>query len=430
MKTLLLLVIMFMVYGYSYQATLRGVDYSSVRQAGMGMAYTAIANDEATLFVNPAGIGVKKRLFQIEEPDLITYFFPIKLAYSQNLLHSLVFSDPPLSDYISVGQNNLAYSVNIHSPTDLTIIGDFWGVSFFTRGIINIFNSDNIADIFGQFKVNSQLNVAFNVYSFSLVSNEDFHIGIGAKLLYLIQAEKLKSNLQIADQLNELFNNPTRRTMIDIISRNINYFEGFAFGIDVGLLWEIHLGDTEHQINLGVVMQDAPTYAFSTVLATHVVMEKIYSTLCKGLYEQVNITVGDVDELCRYERDSFTGADSWFYKFNLKTGIAYILPDFLGKFFSDTTVAFDVHRIGDTDYSFAEMYHVGISTTVFDATDTRTGYSYRMNLSLGVSQNQFNAGYLIHLNLYQIGYNYFREVIPQTGGRSIHRHELTFAFYF
>lgn len=411
---------LFFSWLFPYKPILRSPEVLSVRSIGMGWAYTAIANDETLLHSNPAGIGISRKLFQFNKDDSIFYFFPIKFGYSENIFHSLI-SGQGISRYINAVENQLSSSLEFNSLTDFVYIGDVWAISFITRGFMNIFQGEDIDKTDYQLKAFSQIKFGFKIYSFSFISDEDFHIAMATKVMYLLQIEKQLSREKINERILSILRTriPSLQDINDILIEANNYFEGFAFGVDFGLLWEIHLGDSDHQINLGIMVEDAPTFAISIDGVTDHIMELLFPAFC-GIY---------FDSNCQYDEDNFNGSEYTYFQVNGKFGIAYILPDYWGGFFSDTVFAFDIHRIGDSYYSFSRMYHVGFSTTIFDMTDQRTGYSYRLNLSAGISQNQFNAGYLVHLNKYQIGYNYFREKMLYTD-EIIKRHVFTFAFYF
>lgn len=100
-----------------------------------------------------------------------------------------------------------------------------------------------------------------------------------------------------------------------------------------------------------------------------------------------------------------------------------------GAIFEILFLALDVHRIGTPDYTISDIFHFGVSTSFFDFTDEKTGYGYRMNLSMGVNQNQFNSGVLFHLKYFGIAYNYYREKLLKRDGH-IRHHVFTFAWYF
>lgn len=413
---------------FGFKPTLLSTEFLSVRQMGMGKAYTAVANDETLLQANPAGIGVRK-MFQKDDVDSIFYFLPFKVGISSGLYQA--FSGD-LSGLFDVGKQRSDVSLDLDDLvfTDFVYAGNFWALSIFTRLYGDVYSTGDMISAYFDIKFISQINVGFNVHSFSILSEDDLHIGVSGKLSYQAQFNKNKTTTEIYNIYKQLLGDLTRITpekVGDIIGSVLNNFMGVGIGLDIGAIWEISIQD-EHQVNVGMMLEDFPTYGISVSSLFSDLYSRLSREVCKKTLANNPIANNEIiNSLCDFGDELFP--ESTFFLPNFKVGVAYFLPNYLGSYFRDTLFAIDVHRIGTPDYTISDIFHFGISTSIFDFTDEETGYGYRMNLSMGVNQNQFNTGVLFHLKYFEMAYNYYREKLLKRDGH-IRRHVLTFAWYF
>ncbi len=127
---------------------------TGARAAGMGEAYTAVANDILALYYNPAG------LVQIKRPELLASYSQLHVGLKDNsqIGRSILSYAHPIPKYgsIGVGYFNLQLS-NLYSE-DVTVLGYATAMKFYTNAGINlkILHKKIGSDIYTQNAINPE----------------------------------------------------------------------------------------------------------------------------------------------------------------------------------------------------------------------------------------------------------------------------------
>lgn len=250
-KTLLALFCLFCGGAFSANASL---DYRPLAQSPranlMGKAFTAIADDEFTLFYNPAALG-RNRGAQVSPINL-------SFALTNALDDSDRFKDFP-SEAVDIAERVMDYPLHLNLQTAPGVKMGGFALSFFANSTTNIVLQNNVIpmmDIDYRFDRGFVLGYAFNItpQGVRMVGMGPSH---GHRLSLGASAKFLRRDAMV-DQYNffgtGLLNAIVDASDISEIRKNLGYSKGKALGTDIGLEYGYR---TQHsEFTLGLAMMD------------------------------------------------------------------------------------------------------------------------------------------------------------------------------
>ena len=373
---------------------LKSPDILSIQAMGMGGAFTAIANDEMSLFINPASIALSDRF--LLKKDNYLYFSPTFLDLQPFLTKAnrdyLSFKLEDKSIFLQTNElpnvKNFSFMLNFveasfrYYPFEVILISfaDINKISLNNRltlqSYIDIITTTQIA--FGW----SPFNIRNITFTSNIIGN--FYTGISLRLFHLT------SSLGI---VNEVF---TFEKALSPLKTSKDYFlisqSGFGLGVDLGTIFEIvfeQASKYKHTLRFGLATLDVPSLLF-------------------------------------------TEEETEFLFPNIKIGIAYIFPNYLkfskytSNLFTNTTISSDFNRLIDLDYESFTKFHIGFSTNILDFEVFKT------NIATGINKGYLTGSITMYgFNYYKIFYLLYQdELLTYTGLSPNIRHQIGFSFYY
>lgn len=230
-----------LLFSFQVKALMYNPRGLSVRALGMGGAYTALVNDDDSLYYNPAGYG-KMSGFQwvILDPNLGLNGLN---AYSE---YSDLFANSS-TDMASV--LNALYGKNIWAHTGMKTLISIGGLSFGAYGNADInLNLENPA--YPNLYANYYLDYAYVAgFGFEFVPQV---FSMGAQLRYI---NRSGGQIPIGPSSLALLNSNT-------IEEAINQSQGTAYGLDLGMQFEIPVNGKP---TIGVMWRDIGDTTFKTI---------------------------------------------------------------------------------------------------------------------------------------------------------------------
>jgi hypothetical protein len=356
----------------------------TMRQRGMGDAFTAVADDFYLLYTNPAGLAEKKNL-EVKEDGGIVQIPPLNLSlgvqqdvvtnYSaaKKLVDTL--SEPSqdassISTYLnaisSFNRMNIGFMVE-EVILPFGYVGENFGFNFPPTSVdLNVKPVIGLQpEVYLNLSVYSQFIIGFSPIHFDLLGEDNFHIGFGIKGmgvgLFEGSADLGKMVTWMADQDQAL----------DYVLDNTKV--GPGLGLNVGALWTLDNG-----LRFGLSVLDAPSVF---------------------LLADFN-PAGSV----QFTTDSITFAYP-----NLKAGVAYNLqlqkffPDFPEWLLDNIIFSLDFSNIVDPRYRFWAKTHLGMSFNLF-----RTKF-FGWNFSTGLNKGYWTCSTSIKLLIFHLSYAFWQD---------------------
>jgi hypothetical protein len=381
----------------------RSHEYMSIRQMGMGNAYTAIADDYFLMDVNPAGLARKTRFFQTKEKKGILQIPILNLSGGisgklvegiNNLKNSIESSDgkDPISSLFYVGEqtDRLPFSGILRMPFDWGYIGYKYG--FKADSYIESYSTAQLEyplDVKTSQEVGSEFKFGIAPVTLSLLGKQNLHIGGTIKFLSFSIIEDLVTTGEAGGwfDTNKQVNHGKLRNWTDDIND-----VGLGLSLSVGCLWDVF-----ENWSFGISVID---------MLSVVSINRVPYAIKNNKFLEYDKTVMLVP--------------------NVKTGVAYRLPFSLKNFFKNTVFAIDYSRWFDPGYSFFTRLHIGASTDVFHTK------LFGMNISMGLNQGYFTFSTMFKLlTVVRFGYVYFQEAGGiDSGSICIERHIFEAAIKF
>ncbi|RKX78176.1 MAG: hypothetical protein DRP87_07100, partial [Spirochaetes bacterium] len=319
----------------------------TLRQRGMGDAFTAVSDDYYLLFTNPAGLSQKKNLKVKETGGIVQLpLLNIGLGVQSDTLKAVREVQDLITELEGVGGDGEEGASTIITFIDLLgnldrknigitieepiipfgFVGNRFGFNFApTMVSFNIKPIPGLApEVYLDVEAYTQLILGFNPFRFDIFQKDDLNIGFAIKVVGLGMFE---GTADFASAFNWM-EDPSKA--VDYLSDNVE--AGVGIGLDFGILWKFRGG-----INVGVSVLDAPTYFW----------------------------------LIDY--DPFTQSPSLYNKFafpNLRTGISYNLklenlwkgkPPWL---LENLVIAFDITNWLDPQYRIRTKTHLGATVNI------------------------------------------------------------------
>jgi len=346
----------------------------SIRQMGMGGAYTAVCNDEQILSQNPAGLYHMPKQFEDEKsPALIELPIINVMAGVPVRLVDRMDSIIDTVNYIRKGKVDMDGAFRIMSSIDRLPVGFLLSLpldfKILTKRIGISLDTSMDMDILPVYGLPPSVNVeSRNCAEFKVgIAIIEKTIGPGVlKAGAAVKAISIASfedyiDIGTAVDLGGSGNNIQQKLMEYV---NENALVGYGAGANLGVLYTIF-----EDITVGVAANDAPTYLFRKSFSTNTV----------------------------YKGD--------FLMPNIKIGVSYHLPFSLGFLLNNTVIACDLQNLFNRkEYSFPAKIHIGAST---DLISTRL---FAINIAAGLNKGYGTVSTSLKLiRGLRIGVGYWQE---------------------
>ena len=219
----------------------------------MGDAYTTLADDEFTLFYNPAtlgrNLGVKLNFLNptIAGNNVLKYSdtfsdFPDNdsSAIAERILGFPIYFRTGIAPYIKVGRFGFSFLADVSFGMELNnAVHPVLGVDYrydrgFVIGYAYTWGKANKSKKKGRFRKNS--------------GGKSNSLGIGAKY---IKREGIKRNFHLfSTEVIELVDNT--ESSFDAIKDQLGYAEGASWGFDIGYEKSVRAGNTDYKFGISV----------------------------------------------------------------------------------------------------------------------------------------------------------------------------------
>lgn len=382
-KIIMILLLLISVGMFTFADELLRVPYPmTLRQRGMGDAFTAVSDDYYLMFTNPAGLGEKKNL-EVKEDGGIVQVPPLNIlaGASTDVVNSIPQIEQLIDSFSSSDTESQLTSVfdtmslvnrsNIGVIAEELIIpfgyvGKNFGFNAFPTSI-DVSLSPVISlqpHLYLNVAAYSQIMFGFSPINFDLAGEDNFHIGFGLKAMGVGLFE---ATVGIGEAISWMEN---ESEALEFLSSNI--YAGPGFGLNIGALWALDNG-----LRFGLSVSDAPSVFF----------------------------LADLDSPT--ESVAFNKV-TWGYP-NLRAGVAYqlnlprLISGFPEWFMDNILVAFDMNNIIDPRYGLWAKTHLGMSFNLI-----RTGI-FGLNFSGGLNKGYLTFSSTVKLLIFEVSYCYYQD---------------------
>ncbi len=381
-KAALLIIILLMASCFTFADDFLRVPYPmTMRQQGMGDAFTAVADDYYLLFTNPAGLGQKKNL-EVEEDGGIVQIPPLNIQAGIQLdtVENILKLQNLAGEIGQSGENQIASALDALGSLNRSnmgvmleeivlpfgYVGNRFGFNAFPVSV-NINMSPVISlqpGIYIDVAAYTQFIIGFAPINFNLGGENNFHIGFAIKAMGLGLMETFIGMGEAVAWMENPMN------ALDFVTREIS--AGPGFGLNVGALWNLNNG-----LSFGVSVLDAPSVFF--------------------LMDIPSATV------------SISTSNMTFAYPNLRAGISYQLnlqrmfPGFPKWLLDNIIFALDMNNIIDPQYPLWTKPHAGVSFNLFC---TR---HFGWNFSGGINKGYLTFSTTVKLLIFRMSYAFYQD---------------------
>jgi hypothetical protein len=373
-------VVFLLAHGFAAFQNLQGPETMSLRMMGMGGAFTAVADDEELLSANPAGLAWARKHFQgTNGKGILTLaLLNVKLGLPGRLIDlreyatSQVNSLPTLDDLqpafdLLEKLDRVPIALLWRTPINFSYIGYKWGFSFNTTVDARFTPISGLPPSLTLYNRNAvELKIGFAPFSREIAPGLELKIG-GALKLFALSHIDLRFDLGTAMHLLAASGEGISG-ILPIVNSNLAL--GVGGGLNLGALITLHKAFT-----IGLAVNDAPS-----VLA--------------------RATISNIDASGQPNLE-------WKPQFlfpDVRLGFAYRLPNFLGRhFLANTTLAFDIDQLFNSDYTLGTMVHLGLTCDLIDF----RWFGLYAAVGLNKGYGTFGAG--MKLGPFRLNYAYWQD---------------------